>query len=341
DILSLREDLVGEHKYACLSHCWGAGGLAYKLLKANKYNFCQGFSRQHLPKTFRDAVEICEFLGIRFLWIDALCIVQDDIKDWNKAAAAMAEIYRHSYITIAASAAQNSHEGCFWIDSKTTFARPLRRTPALTIYDWWWGNPNILHLVLELSPLLRRAWVYQEKRMSRRMVHFTSEQLMWECQHYITWENGVTKEKRQTHGTVQLPDAILPTSRIRAWQETVEEYSGLELTFEDDRLPAIAALAKQEMERRPDDTYLTGMWKDTLIEDLVWYRFDRTLIADSGQRPTQPRPSWSWPSVKGKVIFRTHHPLPSAKIVDLSFTPDGPPQLGGYSEASIILRGPS
>lgn len=71
--LFLREGLVGSSKYACLSHCWGMGGLQYKLVKANKMRFCQGFMMRDLPKTFQDAVKVCLRLGIQFLWIDALC----------------------------------------------------------------------------------------------------------------------------------------------------------------------------------------------------------------------------------------------------------------------------
>ncbi len=73
DSLFLRESIPDEPAYACLSHCWGAGGLVYKLMRSNKHEFCRGLERQHLPKTFQDAIEVCVRLKIRFVWIDALC----------------------------------------------------------------------------------------------------------------------------------------------------------------------------------------------------------------------------------------------------------------------------
>ena len=73
DRVFLREDPIGQFKYACLSHCWGSGGLSFKLMKSDRLDLCHGLPAHNLPETFQDAVQICDRLGIEYLWIDGLC----------------------------------------------------------------------------------------------------------------------------------------------------------------------------------------------------------------------------------------------------------------------------
>ncbi|KAH6643214.1 tol protein, partial [Boeremia exigua] len=342
--LFLREGLAGNFRYACLSHCWGATGLKCKLVKGNKINLCQGFGIESLPNTFRDAVQICLRLSIRFLWIDALCIVQDDINDWNQTAAAMADIYRQAYITIAATASQNSSEGCFRSAPPGAIGQNLRNTPGLAVREMRWpDNPLRDEIFLTTDhPLLRRAWVFQERRMSPRMVHFTNTQLVWECGRYVKGEDGAIIRKQSDQGCSQVLNADEPTSHIRAWHETLYEYTCMRLTLEQDRLPAIAAVVVEEGKRRRADTYIAGMWIGSLLDDILWRRFSDTrgIISDAGSRPKQLAPSWSWASIRGPVWFNHEVPLASVQVVNFSFTHSGPPQMGGYKEASITLRGP-
>ena len=104
----------------------------------------------------------------------------------------MADIYRNAYLTIAATASYNSHEGCFRLATNRN-ALTLQRTPGLLVREWeehfpldWMGS-------LEAYPLLQRAWVYQERRMSTRIVHFTNTQLVWKCRSLVEAENGVDR----------------------------------------------------------------------------------------------------------------------------------------------------
>ncbi|KAJ8116157.1 hypothetical protein OPT61_g2362 [Boeremia exigua] len=346
DFVFLREKLMGGLTYACLSHCWGVDGLQFKLKKANKHEFYGGIKAQELPKTFQDAVRVCQHLNIRYLWVDALCIVQDDITDWNKTAAAMAEIYRHGYVTIAATASRSSSEGIFRRVENRSRTRPLRRMQGLAIREHRWPdyefNPGNDY-GLEDYPLLRRAWVYQERRMFPRMVHFTSTQLVWECRHYIKGEDGTTLDGEESQDEAQsLQDDEL-ASRVLAWHTTVIEYSCLELTFEEDRLPAIAALVVEEMKMRPNDTYIAGLWKSTLLQDLLWTRLSNSFTNDTsgqGNRPQGSLPSWSWASITGSVFFHATTPLSNVRVVDVSLTPSGLPQMGNCRDASITLAGP-
>ena len=262
------------------------------------------------------------------------------MEDWSENAADMADIYRNAYLTIAATASYNSHEGCFRLATNRN-ALTLQRTPGLLVREWeehfpldWMGS-------LEAYPLLQRAWVYQERRMSTRIVHFTNTQLVWECRSLVEAENGWCVDIRKDHEGISLIDSEDNRSRHSTWQETVQEYSRLDLTFEGDRLPAIAAIVKDELDARENDVYLAGMWRSTLLADLIWSRdWRRGKIAGEGQRPTTVAPTWSWASTNGAVRFSKVVLLSSVRILDVSYTPDGPPQMGKYSNAAITVEGP-
>lgn len=237
----------------------------------------------------------------------------------------MASVYRYAYITIAATASQNSREGCFWRAEDDIIPRPLRHTPGLMVQAAKLSeNPFGFNPKSTQHPLLRRAWVHQERRLSARMVHFTSKQLVWVCQALIQGENGTVYQDPSY-------------DNVSSWHSNVEEYSGLNLTFEDDRLPAIGAIAEDEMKVRQDDVYIAGMWKNTILLDLLWQRY----AGFSYPRPLREVPSWSWASVKGGVHFKQFERLfDGVKVSNVSFTPSEPAHMGGQTHASLSLRGP-
>jgi hypothetical protein len=111
--LKLTENLLGDRgQYIALSYCWGKS-LAYttttKNLQAHKQD--GGIEYAQLPKTLQDAVFLTRYLGIRYLWADCLCILQDDKADWEYEASRMADVYSNAYLTIAATRASHCGEG--------------------------------------------------------------------------------------------------------------------------------------------------------------------------------------------------------------------------------------
>jgi hypothetical protein len=151
-LLTTRTDMALSAGYACLSHCWGSGADIVKTLGDNlQTHLSEGIRIDVLPATFKDAVEICRRLHIAFLWIDSLCIIQDNEDDWRMQAASMADIYENSRITIAASAAKDSTEGCFRGIDEFHAGHALPAHPGVyvrreldDIHQW---------------PLLQRGWV--------------------------------------------------------------------------------------------------------------------------------------------------------------------------------------
>jgi len=187
--------MLGEGKrarYATLSHCWG-GALTAKTTKDTLSEHERGIPLQELPRTYREAIETCKKLKIPYLWIDSLCIIQDDIRDWERESEMMGTIYFESTLTLSATAASNSTEGLFnpekhsdqvpdpWeliIQLPLSFSDSQSRVyvtaPPFNVYY----HPRYF---VEGSVLQTRGWVMQERYLSRRTLHFTSRGMMWEC----------------------------------------------------------------------------------------------------------------------------------------------------------------
>lgn len=192
-------------RYACLSHCWG-GEQPLKLTKDTAEELANGLSVENLPPTFRDAVTVCGWLDIQYLWIDSLCILQDSEDDWITQSFQMRSIFKNAYLTIAATHGSTCQSGLFSARNPVTSVIPFGQVTSLdsavedqirsvTVVD-----TLLWETAVENSPLNRRAWVLQvcsvpckkngctqsqnssqERFLSPRILHFGSEQLFWEC----------------------------------------------------------------------------------------------------------------------------------------------------------------
>lgn len=178
-------------QYATLSHCWGKTPTK-KLLKTTLRSMMKEISFKVLPKTFQDAITLSRNLGIKFLWIDSLCIIQDSIQDWEQESALMEEIYKNSVCNIAATAAQNGETGCF-LKRNPSLVKPCRvqiedsrlwssSSTHSQSFDFVIAGTLAGHDPVVDAPLNKRAWVTQETILSSRIIHCTRSELFWECQ---------------------------------------------------------------------------------------------------------------------------------------------------------------
>jgi hypothetical protein len=290
---------------------------------------------------FKDVILLTIRLGISFLWIDSLCIVQDDEKDWHREAASMTAIYQNSHLTIAATKSRGSEESLF------SATPPVYQCIQL---DQISGQPLLLRKVLPHPriwtinspeyPLLSRGWVYQERLLSPRVVHFTSAELLWECLEKSDCEcEAPDLMDRQTATKVEHSHLISNSqnlnSIVKRWHEILCEYSGLDLTFQADKLPAISGIAKQMHNAFGPllGDYLAGTWEKTLHHDLMW-------CVSSFVKPRPfPRtaPSWSWASREGFVSF--YKPGNEIKILGSKIIPQGPDNFGQLRLAELTLSG--
>ena len=167
-------------RYIALSHCWGKFDESHKVCtyRHNIQELRQHIDYDSLPKTFQDAVRVTWALNIRYLWIDSICIIQDDGEDWEAESGRMEDVFSLAYCILAASSAKSSTDG---------FLRNREPRQCLTIHTPKCGTIYIckaidnFHLDVEQGELNKRGWVLQERALSHRTIHFTSTQVYWEC----------------------------------------------------------------------------------------------------------------------------------------------------------------
>ncbi|OBT69176.1 hypothetical protein VE03_02032 [Pseudogymnoascus sp. 23342-1-I1] len=289
-------------QFAVLSHCWGPPEMSFKRLATTQTNLlkhCEGIALDTLPRTFRDAINITRDLGLRYIWIDSLCILQDSIEDWILEVSRMTDVYLSAYVTLAADVAPHSDAGLFTTntcalngtvrarhfsqvdDSGSCHQIFVRRTwpkPGKNRRRGDLENHRSCYASEAASKLNSRAWALQERLLSPRTVHFTDAELVWECGKSYECSCGNPMGKRSIklmfEAVLQCPtaagDASGETLNIAPsiWHSLVEEFTARDLTYATDRLPAISSLAR--MLPFPKDEYLAGLWQNQLMEDLVW-----------------------------------------------------------------------
>lgn len=165
-------------RYLALSHCWG-GSTSLSTLTSNIDKFRSEIPHKQLPLNFQEAIKVTRALKISYLWIDSLCIIQDDPEDWRQEAARMGQVFSNAYCTIAATSAAASNEG-FLTPKLNSALSATFKTPegGLLHISEFMENCN---RDLESAPLNTRGWVMQERALSRRTLHFTKTQVYWEC----------------------------------------------------------------------------------------------------------------------------------------------------------------
>jgi hypothetical protein len=322
--------------YACLSHCWGSYSQASFFLRPPTATLAlhkEKIPMEKLPRTFLEALQFTSALGIPYLWIDSLCIVQDVKLDWEKEGAAMADIYMNCRICLAASLSSNSEGGLFarrGVGSCRVGIVHFPRGPSLPLYARERPTHNMRP---RKYPLMDRAWVVQETFLSPRSLYFIDAEVIFECREDITCECGGVRAQRDWPRRFSGQPDSSPV-----WQEVVKLYTKTSLTFSRDKLPALSGLAKQWLSNHPHDVYLAGLWRSTLPEDLLWY--SRTPLR-SRTRPWRA-PSWSWVSIDTTVTYfedLTSFHDPMVKIIDAHCTPSGADPTGTVAFGHLLLRG--
>ncbi|RBR25180.1 uncharacterized protein FIESC28_02088 [Fusarium coffeatum] len=178
--------------YACLSYCWGHGG-QYCTYKHNIKDHLQHISVSDLPAAVADAIRLCRALQIPYLWVDALCIIQDDEVDWSREAAAMARIYGSANLTISTPSTTSCSEGFLVRDvgsrSSLDWIHPHSRTKGVVTMRSW-SEPTFDRSPIDEreTPWMQRGWTLQEWVLSPRLLHCGSTMTMFECLHGRCYE---------------------------------------------------------------------------------------------------------------------------------------------------------
>lgn len=304
-------------KWTALSWRWGRG-LTLKTEHRTLSTHLKGIEFALLPRTFQDAVSVTHMLNIKYLWIDALCIIQDDPQDWREESAIMGHIYAHSYCTLTAHSAEDWSTG--FLDASFSRATPI--TLGGTNSDsatFAVSEPPDFVMDVEHSHLSTRGWIVQERMLPSRILHFTQGQIHWETNDELGIWTGcqfsVFKPSKPSRPIILHPNSRPQSSPI-SWFNIIERYTDCALTVETDKLIAIEGLARltQESHNVP---YLAGLWQDRLHTGLLW------AAKKPMKQPTiEVRAlSWSWACLEGPVQYPLNfeHRISELATSDIEF----------------------
>jgi hypothetical protein len=324
-------------EWLSLSYCWGEEKPSKKLTKDEMSALKNGIPFTDFDDTIQDAILVTRALGISYIWIDALCILQDG-EEWSKDASKMNEIYGGSTVTLVIASSKSVKDGFLK-------ERDLNYIPVAYSTDIAEGHRAKLFLSPEWDDSEReyngawskRGWTMQEGLLPNRILHYTTSQIIWKCCEEQRFERGVTERVQdrisetltysdhhdiafgsgsgffwelpafmkfktfKSYLPVNLEYPLMSHPTFRLWYDLVEDFTQRQFTNMGDRLMAISGLARiyGDMIRNP--TYVAGLWKEDLIRGLLWHVKGTTLIpkrsADNNSTCHEAFPSWSWASV--------------------------------------------
>ncbi|KAK7935928.1 HET-domain-containing protein [Apiospora marii] len=329
-------------RYICLSYCWGNSTFT-KTTRDNIESHKQGIILESLPQTFQDTIHVARALNVRFLWIDALCIIQQDVDcaDWKRECGNMANIYRNAYLTISATWANSPTLGLFpkpnWFRLEPIVVRVIHHLPKTSTPE------ESVHF-----PVLGRGWTYQERMLATRVLHFGPSEMIWDCMSTHACECATADDEYYNASksifsqAMSNPTDTGPHSLHTVWRRMVEQYTPLQLTSPTDRLSAFSGLANEMQQGKKDLEYLAGLWRDTLVSDMCWAV---AMPEDQKPSPQAPRrlPTWSWTSVDAPVQYYEHIRTGSprtqlAEVLDARCILEGPSATGPVKEGFIELE---
>ncbi|KAI0895460.1 HET-domain-containing protein [Annulohypoxylon nitens] len=341
--------------YITLSHCWGES--EHTRLMRDKIA-CFGGKQlvSDLPKTYRDAMKVALSLDVRYIWIDSLCIIQDNQNDWKIQSSLMGLIYQSACCNIAAAWGTDGTAGCFSdrhtiVDTsiKVTAKRDVR-TKEYMVYD-----PDTYISNITNAPLNGRGWVVQERYLARKQLSFTRNQVYWECPELSAsdeFPGGIPEEmeglyQKRVISTKPGPNQIEEPELRVLWTRLVESYSNCDLTKLSGKSVALAGLAGY-IKTTMGDIYLAGLWKKDLEYQLLWER--RSSQRFSSKSASYIAPTWSWMSINGSIRYDdnylSEHVYPYSpleyipylvKIVEVSV--EAFDTMHSFRSATLTLRG--
>ncbi|KAK0715364.1 heterokaryon incompatibility protein-domain-containing protein [Lasiosphaeris hirsuta] len=335
-------------KWATLSYSWG-GDQPHKTTRQTLSRHLGGIALADMPQTIQDAVAVCRRLGIPYLWIDSLCIIQQDTEDLHHELAQMPQIYQSSLVTIYAASSHAVTEG--FLQKRHLWYRkfpPIRLraqgiAPGAVAAEF---SSLILSESIRsdctyqemdsarfLEPLDERAWAYQERMLSPRTLVYSSRELSWQCRSAVLRAGN---ERRWTW-PYRFAKPCTPGQATPPWEDFVKEYSRCLLSEEPDKLTAMAAIA-EFYQREHSKTYIAGLWKEDLPLALCWLVSANYVKA----RPEEYRaPSWSWAAIDGQVDLKPMNSFKGkAEILEATTTPRSEvAPLTGVTGGSMTVRG--
>ncbi|KAI1457873.1 HET-domain-containing protein [Annulohypoxylon moriforme] len=357
--------------YVALSYCWGSQNATTQQFKTEKHSLndrLNGFKFDEVPPILCDAILVTRALNIRYLWMDAVCIIQDDLEDWEKESSRMSVVFQNAALTICTPASASCQQGFLardWITTSIKYQSEINKAISGSYILRLIGEVtspndaavNCFYFSIYHSHWARRGWVLQEYELSQRVAIFGRTKL-----HAVS-EVGLQSEtcdslSLQARGkkSVYYQQHWDHWDKYTTWTDLVANYSQRKLSRRSDKLPAISGLASRSLDSS-SNRYLAGHM--ILHIDLFWIsvtlklhrdsRLTREQLVDSLQfQDPYIAPSWSWASREYQIAFQDesfgviqNSRLPQIKaecnIVRASTSLKGSNPYGAVSNGIIVM----
>lgn len=327
-LIHTKDELVDDPHtpYLILSYCWGKGNDPAKTTRDNLDQRKREIVVSSLPRSVSDAIKVSRAMGMRYLWIDAICIVQPNndgyYDDWSIEAAKMESYYSNALCCISALCAKDSSDG--FIQQRNAARYPWTENECISHGEssfTIWHPYDIATPDLENTPLMFRKWVLQERILSTRRLHWTTVGLMWECSGGLYRENEPLRNLRQRPQVMPGASRDAFTSQIMnlpkeealgfAWFVLLGLYSEMSLTVASDCLAAIHGIASR-LSLQHDEEYFGGIFKSYCGQSLAW------SSKHSQNCFVQGFPSWSWASIESWSFDYLHFENNHSDLVSLA-----------------------
>lgn len=356
-------------EYIALSHVWGAAKGLPKTTTSTVRSHKKGIPWTTLPRALQEAIVLTRALGFRWLWVDALCLIQDDAAAKVEESMTMDQVFGNAFLTIAATSATDSSShplfptqvqpfkiqatdnkgSAFKIyvreqPSHYSFKAPFDESAHMNDWELPFNNSDDAN---QDTPLLKRSWAFTERLLSPRILHFTKSEMILECREGYQCECGrITDSLFDTRATDTIKQefarVVYETNRrpsfdgnvhdqmngieivtsqfasttltngaknisqkreeaLQLWSYVITEFTARSMTYESDRLLAVANIANQ-LSPALHSGYVAGQWTFSTM-GLLWYPNDSTRCRRSKPGPGCNVPSWSWASIEGSPIL--------------------------------------
>ncbi|KAM5352928.1 hypothetical protein ACJ41O_005650 [Fusarium nematophilum] len=323
---------ISQLKYAALSYVWG-GNQRTTLQRSNYARLhSSGSLARQVSRTIEDSFHLTEALGVEYLWVDALCIIQDDDADKAVQISNMGNMYSNSLFTIIAAAGSGAEAGLPGV----RVPRTARQKEVLVRAT---DSGLSMSLVTTLRPLehdfthytketawASRGWTIQERILSRRVIMVLKEQILWACgqSHWAEERNCETRLARVSWFSLHESEYLLNSS-VRNWhafddeddqlwyklRHLVLDYTGRKLTVEGDALDAFSAIL-QQVKEKTGEHFLWGIPATRFELGMCWEASQRgvgrrtclSTLEMTTLKRLVPFPSWSWMGWKGEISLR-------------------------------------
>ena len=326
-------------RYVALSYVWGSQAQRLTLSRANHKVLSKkgAINLDVISRTISDAAIVVDMLGERYLWVDALCILQDDQDDLAEQIPVMGQIYARSLVTIMAAASIDSNSGLPGVSTQARSAqriskplnggvllRTCRPKDILRLEPKWEDVSSSKQKdYLKNSKWDTRGWTFQEKVLSRRCLFFMQEQVYWECQCASWCEETCLETDSEYRFSWEIPslnffsDREFPVGKkmagedvIWAFSRLIEEYTSRTLTYKEDTYRAFSGLV-HILEDLTGARFLQGLHVSEFSRSLCWHNGESSSLRSGNDFPT-----WSWLAWTGRSALTSSGPQNHIGLID-------------------------